>query len=334
MPISEFRIYRCECTNSATNCLPTGLPYQTVAASSRVWVDEPPGGLDPAKHYCYAVSMGYTGICNGTNGPSESPVSAVACGSPCGPPPPGPLDVAFIIDNSSSMTNALAAIKESIASVLGDIAMASSNDFRLAIVTPDTNDDANPTNSLAHDGTGHDMVIVRLPFTNNAALFTNVLNSIQIGFGGNWPESTDECLNTVVNALAAAGRSDTNHCAPTNKLLQLGDFGLSFRTNAAKRVVIITDAIPGGFCDSTNLSTMAHVYAQQAHVKGIKINAVQMWTLGLGNPYTSSLGDTMSVMLDYANTSCGWYTDVPFYTDKDAIEDAIVAMLYHSSVCN
>jgi len=327
--ITNFLIYRCECTGTTTNCVPTGTPYHTTDASSRIWVDE---GLNTTNRYCYAISFGFTDRCTGYDTPSESPGSAVACGSPCDPPPTGPLDVAFIIDNTSSMTNSLTAIKQSIASVLADIAMASSNDFRLAIVTPDTNDDVNPTNS-ATDGTGHDMVVVRLPFTNNAAVFTNLLNSIQTGFGFNWPESTDECLNTVVNALTQSGRVDTNQCAPAEKLLQLGDFTPGFRTNAAKRVVLISDAVPSGFCDDADrvhqATNNAHHWAELAYAAGIKINAIEIGTFGPGSPY----GDTQTVMQDYAGTSCGWYTDVPNDSDADAIYDALVLMLYTPIIC-
>ena len=154
-------------------------------------------------------------------------------------------------------------------------------------------------------------------------------NSIEIGDGHGWPESTDECLNTVVNALIAAGRQDTNQCAGADKVLQLGDFAPSWRTNAVKRLVPITDAVPSGFCDAyshVNQSTNnAHLYALSASTRGIKINAVQMSDL---------YPDTDPVMRDYAKTTCGWYVDISDYADEEGTQSAIVSMLYEPGVCN
>jgi hypothetical protein len=255
----------------------------------------------------------------------ESPFSNVAGISTCPVPYGGPTDVAFIIDNTYSMHSSLMAIQQAITAVLNDISNASGGDFRLAIVTPDTDNDNNPTNG-AIDYTGHDMVVVRLPFTNNISIFTNTLNSIQIGNGSSDPESTDECLNTVVNALSAVGRLDTNNCASADKILQTGDFRPDFRTNSIKLAVLITDIVPSGFCDSySNLTTNnAHIYALEAMAKHIQINAIQM----VAN------SDAIPVMQDYSTTSCGWYTDVTSYSDEAGIENAIVTMFYLPGACN
>ena len=316
LSIYGFLIYRSTIPGAfdATNLL------AVVSAGSMSYYDT---AVAPGMSYYYAVTFRYQDPYTATI--YESPFSNLEPSSTCQPPYEGPMDVAFIIDNTGSMQASLAAIKQSIASVLSDIAAASSNDYRLAIVTPDTNHDRNPTNN-ATDGTGHDMVIVRLPFTNNTAVFSNELDSIEIGSGNGWPESTDECLNTVVNALTAAGRLDTNQCADADKLLQLGDFAPSWRTNAMKRVVLITDAIPGGFCDSGNAQAQADQYATEARAKGIKINAVQIFNF--------LHQDTTPVMEDYSTLSCGWYWLVPHYSNAQSIQDGIVSMLYLPNVCD
>gem|GEM_PF-4088900 len=318
LSVYDFRVFRSTAPGNLTtnDLMATVVPYSTHYYDTTV-----ASGVT----YYYAVTFryqdAYTGIIY------ASPLSNVVPVSTCQPPYEGPMDVAFIIDNTGSMQASLAAIKQSVSSVLNEIATASSNDFRLAIVTPDTDNDANPTNFTVMDGTGHDMVYVRLAFTNNAEVFSNVLNSIAIGNGVEWPESTDECLNTVVNALMATGRQDTNQCAATDKLLQLGDFAPNFRANAVKRVVLITDAIPGGFCDSGNTQAQAEQYATEARAKGITINTVEIFN-------ANNHQDTMPVMQDYSMLTCGWYWLVPSYSDAQGIQSGIVSMLYIPSVCN
>lgn len=292
----------------------------TAGAFQRQYIDTT---VTPGTTYYYVIKFTYqddsTGILY------TSPYSNEISTSTCEPPYIGPIDVAFIIDNTYSMNDALSAIKESITLILKDIAASSSNDFRLAIVTPDTDNDKNPTNGN-DDGTGHDMVVVRLGFTNSLSAFTNKLRSIQLAPGNIEPESTDECLNTVVNALAAIERQDVNSCASTNKLLQLGDFAPGFRTNAQKRIVLITDVIPSGFCDAWYTTNQAQMYAIQARGQGIKINAI----LTQSKDYTTAI----EIMTNYATLSCGWYELVLESNNIAAIENAIISMLYDASACN
>ena len=186
---------------------------------------------------------------------------------------------------------------------------SSSNDYRLALVTPD-----------------NDQVNVRLNFSqNNLANFETALSNLITNAGANIcngngiPESTDECLNTVVNALAASGRLNTKDCAPTNAL-QIGDFA-AFRPNARKLIVMVTDAPPGGFCDTYNTNVdnvRAHEFALVAKNKGIKIDAI---AVEIGSDYDA---DVATVMQDYANTTCGWY--YPILWDGSGMEWDILSM--------
>lgn len=127
---------------------------------------------------------------------------------------------------------------------------------------------------------------------------------------------------------------DTNNCASPDKILQIGDFTPGFRTNAVKLVVLFTDAGPSGFCDSADYSlettNQAHSYVLQAAVKHIRINAIQM-----GKDQHGSQGDMVTpVMLDYAISSCGWYTNVTDYSDNVGVENAILYMLYNPDECD
>jgi hypothetical protein len=216
------------------------------------------------------------------------------------------------VDNTSSIGDKpLTELQNGIASVLNDIQTASGGDYRLALVTPDD-----------------DQVDVRLPFSaNNRAAFVSALNSIPQTSGNHVPESTDECLNTILNALAASGRINPRNCTPPDSPLQINDFTPGFRSGALKLVVMITDAEPGGFCDVGDNGTEAHQYALQARSSCVKINAIQV-ELGNGNLDPAA----QTVMLDYEHTTCGWYSDVRH--DGVGIANEVDKMLYVLGYCN
>ena len=69
----------------------------------------------------------------------------------------------------------------------------------------------------------------------------------------------------------------------------------TFRTNALKLVVLITDAGPGGFCDGAAgyTTNSAHLYALEAATNHIQINAIQM----------NNVPDATPVMQDYETNS-------------------------------
>jgi hypothetical protein len=62
----------------------------------------------------------------------------------------------------------------------------------------------------------------------------------------------------------------------------------------------------------------------------IRINAIQM-----GTDQDADQGDMVTpVMQDYANSSCGWYTNVTDYSDNVGVENAILYMLYNPDECD
>jgi hypothetical protein len=309
--ITGFRIYRC--TISSGNCVPNQLIHTVTDPNSRMYVD---AGLLASQTYCYAVSFSHQDSCSATT-TYESPLSSTACNQPCSPPLAGPTDVAFIVDNTGSMGGALQNLKQGIATALDDIAIASNNDYRLALVTPD-----------------HDQVNVRVSFPvsgSNRSAFESALNSLSAAGGSMDPESTDECLNTIVHALTAAERTNPDGCPPELLPLQTGDF-TSFRSNARRLVVIITDNPPTGFCDHESFDPAvdgqrAHNYAQDARNASpcIKMNAI----LVTGQEFENG---ARTVMQDYATTTCGWISELP--ASGDLIEEAVINMLYSAGACS
>jgi Bacterial Ig domain/Chitobiase/beta-hexosaminidase C-terminal domain/Immunoglobulin domain/von Willebrand factor type A domain len=283
-----------------------GGPYTEIdtLTSSQQYID---ASVVAGATYYYVVVMH-------TDDGAES-YSNEGAASTCHTPITGPVDIAFIIDNTSSMSSSLTQVTKTIAGVLHDIHVASGSNYRLALVSPD-----------------NDQVHVRVNFAqNNESDFLQALLSLPPADGGRTPESTDQCLNTVVNALPddAHGRTDSENCKGSS--LQIGSFTPAFRADATRLIVLITDATPGGFCDPSDFdpdvdAPRAHQYALDAANRGIQIDAIL-----LDDNYADTYA-AVPVMQDYAQTTCGWYSLVN--RTGTGINDAILQMFYSAAPCS
>lgn len=189
----------------------------------------------------------------------------------------GAIDAVFVIDDTSSMGGALNNIKNDLNNILNDIEKSSKGDYRLALVT------------------FKDNVTVREAFAaSNRASITPKILALTAGGGDRIPEASDEALNTVINALAASGRP------------QVGDFTPAFRDRAFKMVILITDAVPGGFDDLYTVGVddvRAHAIALQAKDKNIKLSAIYVPT------WAEDTAQVKPIMQDYATTTAGFYLE-------------------------
>lgn len=201
----------------------------------------------------------------------------------------GPMDVAFIIDDTGSMASSLASLQEELPAILGNIETASGGDYRLALVT--FKDDVTVQDNFAP--------------SNRASVEQKILALIAEG-GSYDPEASDEALNTVVNTLTATGRS------------QNGDFTPDFRDGVLKLVVLVTDNPPAGFDDTYTPGEddmNAHARALEAKAKGIKIMAISI----------GGDADTQVIMQDYATTTGGIYYESTGDDVGKAIRDRIAS---------
>ncbi|HEX4950001.1 MAG TPA: hypothetical protein VFZ34_25265, partial [Blastocatellia bacterium] len=108
------------------------------------------------------------------------------------------------------------------------------------------------------------------------------------------PEASDEALNTVINALPAAGRPQNVNFSP------------AFRDRAFKVIILLTDAVPGGFDDTFVVGVddaNAHTFAEQAKNKNIKISSIYVPT------YPEDTAQVRPIMQDYATTTAGFYLE-------------------------
>ncbi|RSM50838.1 VWA domain-containing protein [Amycolatopsis balhimycina DSM 5908] len=204
------------------------------------------------------------------------PAAAAPAVAPQPTSPCGPLDVAFVIDDTASMGPALTNIKSELGNVATAVQANSGNDYQLGLVT--FKDDVTVRTDLA-------------PL--NLAAVTPQITALTATNGANEPEASDEAVNTAVNNLAATGRPQT------------GDFSGTWRSNATKMVILVTDAHPGGFDDTFTAADQAnaHLRAVQAANKGIKVSTVYA--------QTNALPGISTIMQDYATTTGGTYSATP-----------------------
>lgn len=206
----------------------------------------------------------------------------------------GPMDVAFVIDDTGSMLGALANVSAGLASIMTDIDHASGGDYQLAVVS------------------FKDTIVIHEVFSagNAAAASADIAALVATG-GGAAAEASDEALNTVVNALPAAGR-------PQNV-----DFTPAYRAAALKIAILVTDAPPGGFDDTYTPGVddvNAHQVALDAAGDEILISAIFV-------PTTGDYAGQAAVMMDYAATTGGDYimTNADGSGTAAAIQDIIEA---------
>lgn len=213
----------------------------------------------------------------------------------------GPVDVAFVIDDTGSMGIAINAVKTELAGILGDIEAVSDPqngsgpDYRLSLVT------------------FKDDVTVREVFSDeNRATFEPQLMALFASGGAGGPEASDEAINTVVNALTTAGRPQQNI-----------DFTPAFRTGAAKILVLVTDAPPAGFDDAYILGVddvAAATRAGEALAADVKISAIFVPT---GGDYMGQ----RAIMQNYATVTNGVFVETDQFGAGTgaAIRDIIAA---------
>lgn len=186
----------------------------------------------------------------------------------------GPMDVAFVVDDTGSMGGALDNVNSQLSSVVTSINAASGGAYRLSLTT------------------FKDNITIRDVFApgNGAAVQADMAALVASG-GTAEPEASDEALNTVVNALPVGSRPQNIAFAPP------------FNPASLKIAILVTDARPGGFDDSFTAADVvnAHNVALAAAAQGIKISAVLIG----GRPDTPA---ATPIMQDYATTSGGVFT--------------------------
>jgi RHS repeat-associated protein len=193
----------------------------------------------------------------------------------------GPMDVVFLTDISGN--SHLSSVKTNVSSIIDAIQFASGGDYRLALLSFDSN------------------IYVNLQFTaTNWAAFSNAFSSLTATTQIYPSEPSDEALNTAINSLSSVGREDR----------QFGDFTNGFRLEARRLIVLITGEPPYGFTGPQETvewgidDVNAHARAVEASLKNIQISAIRTRSNEEAEgPSTASI----PFMQDYAFTTGGQY---------------------------
>lgn len=250
----------------------TGVTVQTYTVNNPAGtVQQVVTGLDASTNYNIDIDIAISGQTNTT-----CPVTLFTTASASAPCTDG-MDVAFILDYTSSMSGVINAVKAGVASLVTTIDTSSgANDYRLGLVTADESNTATPTYSACADyialpnaqkvsnlgPTGRYQIISSWEqfATNNGATFTTQLNKlnggvdgtcVNLGFGAGTAEPTDYASQLITGAAALCG---------------------TLRANVAKYIIILTDTLPGGQYDQFNSTVWAGIQQMIAdgNAQGIK----------------------------------------------------------------
>lgn len=166
----------------------------------------------------------------------------------------GPMDVAILMDTTSSMRGAISNVKVEADNLVDKIVTASGGDYQLAFVT--------------FEDTIQVMTDLQ---AGTAPTIKAQIAGVQAVGGEIVAEASDEALNTVIHGLSAGGGRP-----------QSGSFNGAWRSDGVTKIIIlITDAPPGGFNDAYEWGVddvSAAMRTQEAKANNLLITAVYVPT--------------------------------------------------------
>lgn len=197
----------------------------------------------------------------------------------------GPMDIALVVDDTGSMGVALTDISSTLVQVINVGEYVSGSDLRIGLITF--------SNPLTEG------IYVNVPFTTNYSNVTAAVQGLVAANGGNEPQASAEALQYLVTGTTEVG------C--TNVFVTGAPMG-SFRPNAVKIAVLVTDAHPDD-CNNSFTAGVSDVHAHQVAVDclnaGVKIVSVYVPDLESGGEHA----DIKAIMEDYATTSGGVFVE-------------------------
>jgi hypothetical protein len=240
------------------------------------------------------------------------------------------MDVAFVIDYTSSMGGVIDTVKSGAAGLVNTIDTSSgSNNYRISLTTVDeysaSNVGGEPTykdcadyialpasqKSIQQGPTGAYQVYTAWEMfqNNNGSTFQTQIAKLNKGVDG-----------TCVNLGAGNGVAEPMDIAIQNIVSSLAFTG-SFRSSVAKYVIAITDQLPGGDEDVMNNQSWARIQnlITTCSVQGIK---VFVCGAGVNRVWIDDLGQTIYPWRELATGTNGSYNSDP---NPTTISSEIVA---------
>lgn len=187
-----------------------------------------------------SLAAGLAAVATSSRPAAAAPDGAASC---------APLDVAIVLDSTSSMDPAIENVKAGLAGVVSTIETVSGDDYRLGLVD-----------------FGRGIEVHQAFAPQNAAAVRDLLPGLsQRSDNSGFPEAWDEALRTVVTTRSA-GAVDG----------QEGDFDVPWRPEAQKLVILVTDAMPAGLDDRGTDEDVANARAAaaEAAAAGIRVTTI------------------------------------------------------------
>jgi hypothetical protein len=282
-------------------------------------------GLIPSTSYQVQVTVNFAGATN------LCPLSTVTFNTLDGDAPcSNGMDVAFVIDYTSSMGGVIDTVKSGAAGLVNTIDTSSgSNNYRISLTTVDeysaSNVGGEPTykdcadyialpasqKSIQQGPTGAYQVYTAWEMfqNNNGSTFQTQIAKLNKGVDG-----------TCVNLGAGNGVAEPMDIAIQNIVSSLAFTG-SFRSSVAKYVIAITDQLPGGDEDVMNNQSWARIQnlITTCSVQGIKVFVCGS---GVNRVWIDDLGQTIYPWRELATGTNGSYNSDP---NPTTISSEIVA---------
>lgn len=228
------------------------------------------------------------------------------------------IDAVFIIDKTSSQQPAIDNIKNNIITqIVPAIQDKFGNNYRLGLVA---------VNDSLFSGVPLFTINVPMSLQNETQFFTEVSNLTAVG-GGATPEPTDKALRAVLD-----NTQRIDNTGATVGGLTIGEF----RTDAAKAIFLITDALPSGLNDAYDITDWNNVISisNDARERGIQIFPFQTSFLqgtDIAPDIPNNILPSLSyVMKYYADQTNGVYN---FNSNGTGISGEVVNIIAENIEC-
>ena len=166
-------------------------------AGGQVWVS--PNAFDASRARTYQVSVrkpGRWGTAQATGFLQRGQKSAVEVTLDAAPQQRAQLDLVFLIDATGSMGDEIDKLKATVRTIANEVArLPAKPDLCFGLV--------------AYRDKGDTFLIRSHDFTNDLSAFQGVLNQLQAGGGGDYPEAMNEALHDTVHSLSWRGNGTT-----------------------------------------------------------------------------------------------------------------------------
>lgn len=241
----------------------------------------------------------------------------------------GGMDVVFLVDYTASMGSAIEGVKVGISNILSTINIESNGDFRVALCLFDEYNNTDTTiplyaNKLAYQAVATSRKVIIEENSNKTQVITGLMPFSGVGQTSSFISQLS-LLNTTSLPLGNGASVPEPGGLAVNEIVSNGIVG-SFRSEAIKVIVLITDNKPGGYDDVNNSVDSVYFTNLASVCDSLDIQTMVQSTLdktSSGNYYTKLSDNT---------TPIGRYDKVTFDSFGDWINTGLIAGI--ESLCD